>query len=317
MAYPAPARRHARVSSTSPSSSAVDLSRLPAPDVVEQLSFESVLADIIAYLQDPEVFPEFDATVESDPAVKLLQVFAYRELLIRAAFNDRARQVMVAYATKGNLDHLGALVGVPRLLIDPGDPDQGIDPVYETDVAFRERIVLAPDSFSVAGPNLAYIFHARSADGTIRDASATSPAPSEVLVSVLSATGDGTATEAQLDAVRDRLGIVFGNKVRPLTDLVTVASASIVAYVVEAQLTLFRGPDPTVVLANALASLDAMIASTGKLGMDVTRAGIIAALFVEGVQNVALISPVADVVVDDTQATHCAGTNVTVAGLGA
>lgn len=317
MAPYGPARRHAPVSSTSPSSSAVDLSRLPAPTVVEQLSFESVLAEIIAFLQQPDVLPEFDATVESDPAVKLLEVMAYRELLIRAAFNDRARQVMVAYATGSNLDHLGALLGVPRLVIDEGDPDQGIDPINEEDDPYRERLVLAPDGFSVAGPDLAYVFHARSADGTIRDASATSPAPSQVVVSVLSATGDGTASNAQLDAVRERLGVISLNKVRPLTDEVIVQTAEIVDYVIQAELTIFRGPDPTVVLANANTSLNAWLAGAGKLGMDAPRAIISAKLAVEGVQNVHLVLPAADVETDDTQAAHCAGINVTVAGLGA
>jgi phage-related baseplate assembly protein len=39
-----------------------------------------------------ETLPSFDATVASDPAVKVLEVFAYREMLIRQTFNERARR---------------------------------------------------------------------------------------------------------------------------------------------------------------------------------------------------------------------------------
>ncbi len=94
-------------------STAVDLSRLIAPDVVEQLSYEAILAAKIAAMQ--ALMPTFDATVESDPVVKLLQVFAYQELVLRQNFNDRARSVMLAYATGNDLDHLAALFGVTRM----------------------------------------------------------------------------------------------------------------------------------------------------------------------------------------------------------
>ncbi|WP_093222972.1 baseplate J/gp47 family protein [Sphingomonas sp. NFR15] len=301
---------------SSPTSS-VDLSRLPAPTIVEQLDYETVYAELLAYVQSPGVLPSFDATVDSDPAVKLLQVFAWRELIIRQRFNDRARQTMVAYAEKSNLDNLGALFGVTRLVIDAGDPANGVDPVMEGDDDLRERIVLSPESQSVAGPESAYIFHARSADGTIRDASASSPAPGEVVVSILSRVGDGTASPSQIAAVQAALGIVEGNKLRPLTDYVTVASAEIVTYYIDADLTLLSGPDQTVVLASAQASIAALVGAGGKLGVDANRAAITAALMVAGVQNLRLNQPPADVVVDKTQTAHCAGIAVRVSGVGA
>ena len=74
---------------TAISSSPIDLSRLPAPTVVEQLSYAAIFDALVTYLQSPDVLPEFDATVESDPAVKLLEVFAWRELLLRQQFRRR------------------------------------------------------------------------------------------------------------------------------------------------------------------------------------------------------------------------------------
>jgi phage-related baseplate assembly protein len=102
--------------------------------------------------------------VTSDPAVKVLEVVAYREMLIRQQFNERARQVMLAYATGSNLDQLGALLDVGRL-------------AGEADTAYRARIQLAPEAFSVAGPASAYRFYALSAAPTIADASVPRPGP--------------------------------------------------------------------------------------------------------------------------------------------
>ncbi|XHF77136.1 hypothetical protein R3J27_08275 [Xylella fastidiosa subsp. multiplex] len=47
--------------------------------------------------------------------------------------------------------------------MDAGDPSKGIPPTMESDAAFRRRIVLAPEGYSVAGPEGAYIYHAISA----------------------------------------------------------------------------------------------------------------------------------------------------------
>ncbi|CAN5695458.1 baseplate J/gp47 family protein [soil metagenome] len=293
---------------------AIDLSRLPAPTFIDVPSYEDLLAENIAWLQN--VLPEFDATVESDPAVKILELLSYREQLRIKAFNDSALKVMLAYSTGADLEQIGARLNVPRLLLDPGDPDEGIEPTYESDQAYRYRIQLAPESFTVAGPEAAYRFHALSADATIRDASATSPAPGQVLITLLSSLGDGTADADQIEAVEERLGVVSGNRRRPLGDEVIVQSAEIATYVIEAQLTIYSGPDATVVLAAAQASLDAWIERGGMLGDDAPRAQISAALVVEGVQNVNLIQPAADRVVNRTQSAKCAGVSVTLAGVG-
>lgn len=60
---------------------AVDLSQLPAPSVVETLDFETILQAMLDDLLARD--PDFSALVESDPAYKILEVAAYRELLLR------------------------------------------------------------------------------------------------------------------------------------------------------------------------------------------------------------------------------------------
>ena len=277
--------------------STVDLSRLPAPALVEDLSYEAILdamlADLVARM------PAFSALTDSDPAMIVLQVAAYRELLLRQRVNDVGRQTLVAYAGNSNLDHLAALVGVPRL-------------AGEKDEALRRRIVLAPFGFSTAGPTSAYVYHALSASGLVQDASATSPAPGEVLVSILSTEGHGQASDALVAIVNAALS---AETVRPMTDKVTVRSAQIVGYQVDALLYLYQGPDGGVVRAKAAANLAAYIAAGRKLGRDATMSGLYAALHVEGVQRVELRSPTGPIIVDPTQAAICTASFITVAGV--
>ena len=180
----------------------IDLSTVPAPNVVEALSYETILAAMLTDLQTRDT--AFTALVESDPAYKILEVAAYRELLIRQRVNDGARAVMLAYATGSDLENLSALFGVTRKILDEGDATAlpPIPPTFETDAALRYRTQLALEGLSTAGPIGAYQFHALSVDG-VKDAGIQGPPntdPGEVLVTILSATGSGTAGAPHLPA---------------------------------------------------------------------------------------------------------------------
>lgn len=291
---------------------AVDLSRLPAPAVIEALSYEVIRQQMLDDLQARLGVAAFDALIASDPAIAVLEVAAYREFLLRGRVNDAARAVMPAFAIGADLDQLAALMGVTRLLIDPADPLTGTPAIYESDTNLRRRLVLAPEGYSVAGPEGAYIFHALSADADVLDASATSPAPGQVVVTVLSRVGDGTASAGLVAAIGDYLS---AETRRPMTDQVTVQPAAILNYSVEAQLYTFAGPDSSIVLAHAQTGLARYIADSHRLGRDVTMSGLYAALHVEGVQRVVLVHPTADLVVDRTQASWCAASSIVLAGL--
>ncbi|SUZ38478.1 phage-related baseplate assembly protein [Xanthomonas arboricola pv. juglandis] len=256
--------------------------------------------------------PEFSALTEADPVYKLLQLFAARELLIRQRANDKAQQTMLAFATGTNLDHLGALFGVARLVLDPGQPDAGVAPAFETDVDFRRRIQLAPEGFSVAGPEGAYIYHALSAAADVMDASATSPAPGQVLVTVQSRTGDGTAPQALLDQVA---AMLTDDDVRPMTDEVAVQSAQIVPYAIRGRIYTYAGPDSAVVMREALRSLQAYLAEAHRIGRDVPESAIKAKLFADGVQRIELDSPAADIRISRTQAAYCTAIDIVHAGI--
>lgn len=291
---------------------AVDLSRLPSPDVVEPLDFETIYAQMKAELKALD--PDLDLR-DSDPAAKVLQVCAMRELVIRQRINDSARAVMLAHATGADLDNIVARepYNIARLEIDPGNPDAvpPVPPTMESDEALRRRAQLAPARYSTAGPTSAYKFHALGAHADVLDASVDSPAPTEVLVTVLSRQGDGVPDQAVLDAVAAALS---AEEVRPLTDQVTVQPAVLVPFSVEAILTLYPGPDEEVVLQAAQDALNAYIEKTHRLGLDVSLSGLYKALHAEGVQRATLVQPAADVVVTPQQVSLCEAITITLGG---
>ncbi|TBU71009.1 baseplate assembly protein [Phytopseudomonas daroniae] len=291
---------------------AIDLSRVPAPNVVEPLDFEQILAEMQADLSAR--LPDMDAFLESDPAIKLLEVAAYRELLLRQRINEAAQAVMLPYALDTDLENLGALFGVERLVTDPGNPN-GNPPVpatYETDAELRNRIQLSLEGLSTAGPEGAYIFHALSASGEVLDASATSPTPGTVIVTVLSRVGAGVPSPELLATVDTALS---DESVRPLTDYVQVQAATIIDYELQATLYFYAGPDREVVMANAQAAALAYTAAQHRLGRDVTLSGIYAALHQPGVQRVELQSPVATIVLDRQAASYCTAITLNDGGL--
>ncbi|MNJ34447.1 Baseplate J-like protein [compost metagenome] len=290
---------------------AVDLSRLPFPAVIEVLSFEQIVAAAKAMLIDlaPETEPVLQD--ESEVLVKLIQVFAYRELTLRQRVNDAAKAMTLPYAVGADLD-VAAQPFATRLVIAPADPATGAPAVMESDDALRERAMMGPEGYSVAGPAGAYVKFARDASGQVLDASCVSPQPGDVLVTVLSRDPSGVPDQALLDMVA---AAVTDEDNRPLTDHVLVRAAEILPFSVEAVIKTFAGPDSDVVMAEARRRLDAYLARSFRLGRDITRAALIAALCPDGVQDVELVQPSASIVVTPTQAALCQGVILTYGGL--
>ncbi|NBV07358.1 MAG: baseplate assembly protein, partial [Proteobacteria bacterium] len=247
---------------------AIDLSKLPAPKVIESLSYEAIFQDILSDFLGKN--PSYSTLLESDPAMILLEVCAYRELLLRNRINEAAKATMLAYATGSDLEHLAASLGVQKL--------DG-----ETDDQLRQRVQLAPEAFTNAGSIGAYTFHALSASSYIKSVSVKSPNPGAVLVTILSKTGNGTASEELIDVVLEKLS---EEDVRPLTDQVSVQSAAIVNYAVEAVITVYSGPSSAVVETEARAALDKFLDERHAIEKLVALSGIYDALHVDGVKKV-------------------------------
>ncbi|WP_411511890.1 baseplate J/gp47 family protein [Escherichia coli] len=291
---------------------------LSAPQMMDVPDFETLLAErkaefVALHQKDEQEAVIRTLELESEPVTRLFLKNAYRELLLRQRINEAAQAVMVAYAIGGDLDQLAAIHKVRVLTVTPADNDAvpPVAAVMESDEALRLRVPAAFEGLSVAGPTAAYEFHARSADGRVADASATSPAPAEVVLTVLSREGDGTAEKDLLDVVKK---IKKSENVRPVADRLTVRSAEIIPYRVEATIFLYPGPEAEPVMAAAKASLQKYIASQTRLGRDIRRSAIFAALHVEGVQRLELNFSMADVVLNKTQAASCTQWSVTNGG---
>ena len=209
----------------------VDFSQLTKPSMVEEIDFESILAE-----RKEKLISLFDSTDqdqirqtlqrESEPLTKFLEENAYREVILRNRINNAALSVLLAFAEKTDLDAVVANYGIKRLLINEATADS--DAVYETDDALRYRASLVFDSLSVAGPTSAYEYHALSADGRVADAKASSPAPAEALVTILqNDTETGAATDALLSIIQSYLN---DDVRRPVADRLTVQSVGVIPF---------------------------------------------------------------------------------------
>lgn len=289
----------------------IDLSQLPVPTIIEALDFETILADVkavmvAAFPEDQQVSVAAALTLESEPLTIIAQAMAYRELLLRQRINEGAAACMLSHATGDDLDNIAANLDTERLVIT--EATDTADAVTESDEALRLRAQAAFEGMSVAGPSAAYEYFARSASGQVADARATSPSPAEVVVAVLSTEGDGTASALLLDAVA---AAVNDEEVRPLGDRVTVQSAEIVPYAIDATLYLYPGPQSEPIINAAMASLQTFLADNDKkIGRDIVRSAISAALHVQGVQRVVINTPAADLRIDNTQAARNTGYTV-------
>lgn len=290
-------------------STPIDLTQLPAPSVVEVLDFETILASRKAHLVS--LLPEAERAavtallaLESEPATKLLEENAYQETILRNRVNEAGKAVMLAFALDGDLDQLGANVNVARLTITPANPNAmpPVAAVMEDNDAYRLRIQEAPDGLSVAGPKASYEFHARSSDGRVKDASATSPAPAHVTVTVLANNDTGIADAALLATVARALN---AEEVRPLGDRLTVQAAQVIDYQIEATLFIGVGPEVPILLDAARANAVRVSQPRRPLGHSIYRSACSAAVHVEGVRKVVLTSPAADIELDATQAARC------------
>ena len=307
----------------------IDLSLLPPPDVVEALEFETLYQEVLGIFR-AHMGDQWTALLESDPVVKLMEVMAYRELVMRARVNAAAKASLLAYAKGADLDNRAADYDVQRLTIRAADRD-AVPPmaaVMEGDEALRYRTRLSLEALSVAGSRGAYEYHALSASAELvhvsvdsprfsgvavpaavksqlpagaivvvcdYDAGLPNPLPGDVSLALL-AGPTSTMSEAQL--VATVLKAVSAEDVRPVTDRPRAQVGIPSDFQVEAVLWVEDGPDPDVVLAAARASLDKAIATARRLEGQLPVSAAYAALHVTGISRVDLVKPVEGVVCD-------------------
>jgi len=259
----------------------IKLSELPPPDIIETLDYEQILENKKQRLQ--QLDPEFTALLESDPAMKVLEIAAWDELLLRQRVNDTARANLLAFAKGSDLDQLGIFSEVERF-------------EKEDDAAYRQRVRAKNQGSSVAGSFAHYRHQALSADIGVKDARPFSPEAGLVKIAVLSKDGDGRPSEALLTKVRD---MVTSEQVRVLTDTVEVIACEIVDITVKASIHLY--PETQAEIIEAIKQDFVQSFNEHRtLGWDVTASWVSAHLFAKGIHRVEIKSPSSDVVIHDT-----------------
>ena len=317
----------------------INFSSIPAPEIIEELDFETILQAMIADLQERD--PSYTEILESDPGVKILEVAAARELILRQRINDALRATLLRYSGGGDLENLAAFYGVTRLVDEP-------------DEALRLRTIERIMGSSTAGGRAWYRYQALSADDRVKDAAVSSPEPGQVQVAILSKEGEqaNTATGENLDQLGVAYGVVrnqgesdedyrervlavvlegggYGfaseelieavdtalqaDDVRVLTDTLTVVGANIVSVNVTAQIYLYP-ETPEEVFTGLEARLRAAFEAQSGMGWDVTTSWLITQLHPPGVQRVVLTLPTANVVCSPIDAPSLGTVTLTLAG---
>jgi phage-related baseplate assembly protein len=297
--------------------SALDLSTLPPPTGLIELDFETVLSDRLTALEarlqttfGPETVADIMAlarAVAASPMRYLNEAAAAREIYVANQINAAIRSVFLATATGASLDQIGAGRGVVRQVKDDSNPEFI---VWEGDDEYRARIQLSIEAHSPHGPEGAYVYWALDSDPRVVDVVAYGPNsglvppvdPANAKIVILSSEGDGTATQDLIDTVYDAL---VQDKRRPVADRVEVVSATPVPYAIDVTLQVTTPEAASTIEAAALARLEAFKADRIRIGRTVRRTTLAAALAVEGVVDVVINSPAADVVIGALEAPHC------------
>ena len=279
----------------------LELALLPKPQVIEELSFEAVLAQMQADLvvRYPDIAPILE--LESSVANTILEGAAYRETLLRARINDAARANLVAYATGSDLDHAGADASPPVSRMTGEDDDR-----------FRTRILLTTMARNV-GSEQRYRLVALNTDLSVKDAIAYRVGRSPTVnVALLSTASDGVASAGLITAVAATFALPENHLVN---GDVNVLSAVTSVVNVAAALTLIPNV-PSSVLAGIEASLRAAWLAEGGLGRDLTVDWVKARLMATPSVYKAVVSlPVADVIVPPFQAASIGTVTLTIAGV--
>lgn len=285
----------------------IDLSSLPAPLVKQALNFERELQNNKTKFK--AVYPEWDADVESDSVVKLLEVNAYNSVNERQRVNDAAISVMLPWAKGSDVDNLAANFNLVRNIIQKSDNTVSppLEEIKESDDNLKERILLAWSTLTNAGTPSSYQAHARAAHAKVKDARGVRLNGGQTCTYVLSYEGNGVPTQDILDAVKSKLS---QENVRQLCSINDVAAATIEEYSIVAQLDISDTSVEDAVLAQAKLNAQKYVDKVHVLESTVSKSAIDAAIHLEGVVDVDL-GDFQNIVTDKTKAPYCTTITIT------
>ena len=205
---------------------------------------------------------------------------------------------VIAFALEAGDSTNGLLPGQLSRLVDPlpyiisaqnsTETTAGAD--IEDDERLRERIRIAPESFTVAGSIGAYEARTLAVSQEIEEVAVHSPVPGLVDVR-FTLTGGELPDEAMLALVQEGLSAAT---VRPLTDTVHVAAPEVVSYDIAGKWYLRRADAAllgAVTLAVTKALEDFRLWQRSKPGRDINPSKLVSLLEQAGAKRIELESP--------------------------
>jgi len=263
----------------------INLSKLPPPKIIEELDVEQIKEEMKTdFLKR---MPDGYYLDDADPAMKLIEQSAYREMLQRQKINDGAKAVMLGYSTGNDLEQLTALFNTERSVIVP--KTNQVKEIKQSDHELREEALTAFDGKSTAGAEETYIYFAKKFNRKIiHDVSVHSSLPGTVELTILFKQGIEVDVEAELNGVKEYLS---GKKLNPFTDNLIVNTAQVTVLGAKANILVPKGPDREVIKKRATERLNRFLNERYKLGSLISLSGINSALYVENVEEVEIIEP--------------------------
>jgi phage-related baseplate assembly protein len=283
------------------------LKGLPLPSVLEELSYEEVLAEVKARFVN--FSPDYELFLESDPAMKQLEYHAYSEFVLRLRFNEVIKSTLALFATGSALDQVVAGNGTRRLVIQEENLN-AVPPVpliMETDENLLKRFLINASGVSTAGPTDRYKSLALNSSPQVKDANVYSDEAAVVNISILSTVGNGIPAGPLLATVT---AAVTDEEKKVLTDTVNVIAASKIDFSVVATVYLNPATQQSV-YDNLAAFFTTQYNNQKSLGKAITKAWIYKTLMVEGVDNVVLTTPSSDVAITQNQFGNLTGITLT------
>ena len=180
------------------------------------------------------------------------------------------------------VDNIAYLKSVENITESTGGTD------IESDESYKERIFLAPETFSVAGPKLAYVYHTKSVSSEIIDVAVVSDVPGVVKIYPL-LSGGTMPNEELLQSINNKLS---ASGVRPLTDKVEVLEPVRKEYNIDLDYYLYEERDAIHDEKVQKVVSDYIMWQKPVLGRDINPDKLIADLQALGVKRVVIREPV-------------------------
>lgn len=183
----------------------------------------------------------------------------------------------------------------------------------ESEQSLAERAYLAPSGYSTAGPEDAYIYHAKSYDPEIGDILPTSPSPGVVDIRFIKADGS-LPTAGEIAGLKAYLEAADR---KPLTDSLQIGAPTAVNYQIAATYYINKSDQSSAaaIQGAALQALEDYQAwQCGKIGRDINPDELLGLLKQAGVKRVVITYP-QYTELTQAQVAHCTAAALTYGGL--